>query len=194
MAVILRAADRVAVPWKNAGGVTREVAAHPPHSDLGNFDWRVSLAEVSRGGPFSAFPGVDRHMVVISGRLELAISGREVLSLSSDSAPISFPGELPVHAEPHAGPATDLNVMTRRGRFMARVTRASVAASTQIRLEADTTLLLALAPLTLRGASADAHLAALDAARFSASAETLTVQSAGAGAACWLIEIRNGLD
>ena len=76
---------------------------------------RVSLAEVHRGGPFSSFPGIDRHMAVISGRLELSISGRDVVSLSSDTAPLCFPGEVAVYAEPHAEPATDLNVMTRRG-------------------------------------------------------------------------------
>jgi environmental stress-induced protein Ves len=188
--VILRAADRRAVPWKNGGGLTREVAAHPPQSDLGNFDWRVSLAEVRRGGAFSSFPGIDRHMAVISGRLELSISGRGALSLSSDAAPISFPGELAVYAEPQAEPATDLNVMTRRGRFTARLTRCSVAAATQVTLEADTTLLLALAPLTLCAASIDANLSALDAARFSANAETLTVRPVAADAACWLIEFR----
>jgi len=69
--VILRAADRVAVPWKNGGGFTREVAAYPPQSDLGNFDWRVSLAEVRRGGPFSSFAGIDRHMAVICGRCSI---------------------------------------------------------------------------------------------------------------------------
>jgi environmental stress-induced protein Ves len=188
--VILRASDRRAVPWKNGGGLTREVAAHPPQSDLGNFDWRVSLAEVRRGGPFSSFPGIDRHMAVISGRLELSISGRGALSLSSDTAPLSFPGEVAVYAGPHAEPATDLNVMTRRGRFMARLTRCSVAASTQVGLEADTTLLLALAPLTLCAASVAANLSALDAARFPASAETLIVHSPAAGGAFWLIEIR----
>jgi environmental stress-induced protein Ves len=188
--VILRAAERRAVPWKNGGGLTREVAAHPPQSDLGNFDWRVSLAEVRRGGPFSSFPGIDRHMAVISGRLELSISGRGALSLSSDAAPLSFPGELAVYAEPHAEPATDLNVMTRRGRFTARLTRCSVATATQVRLEADTTLLLALAPLTLFATSIDANLSALDAARFSANAQTLTVRPVAADAACWLIEIR----
>jgi len=188
--VILRAADRVAVPWKNGGGLTREVAAHPPQSDLGNFDWRVSLAEVRRGGPFSSFPGVDRHMAVISGRLELAISSRDTLSLSSDTAPLSFPGEVPVYAEPRPEPVTDLNVMTRRGRFVASLTRCRVA-QTRVRLEAETTLLLALAPLTLRAASIDANLSALDAARFSANAETLLMDSAAADAAFWLIEIRS---
>ena len=190
MVAILRAADRRAVPWKNGGGLTREVAVHPPHGDLGSFDWRVSLAEVHRGGPFSSFPGIDRHMAVISGRLELSISGRDVVSLSSDTAPLCFPGEVAVYAEPHAEPATDLNVMTRRGGFTARLTRCSAAAATQVRLEADTMLLLALAPLTLCAAGIDASLSALDAARFSASAETLTVRSLAAGGAFWVIEIR----
>jgi uncharacterized protein len=190
VAVILRAAERRAVPWKNGGGLTREVAAHPPHGDLGNFDWRVSLAEVRRGGPFSSFPGIDRHMAVIYGRLELSISGRGALSLSPDTAPLSFPGEVAVYAEPQAEPATDLNVMTRRGRFMARLTRCNVAASTQVGLEADTTLLLALAPLTLCAAGVEDNLSALDAAQFRANAETLVVHSPAAGAAFWLIEIR----
>jgi len=190
VAVILRAADRVAVPWKNGGGLTREVAAHPPQSGLGNFDWRVSLAEVRRGGPFSSFPGVDRHMAVISGRLELAISGRETLSLSPDTAPVSFPGEVPVCAEPRPEPVTDLNVMTRRGRFVARLACCRVT-QMRVRLEAETTLLLALAPLTLRAASIDANLSALDAARLSANASTLLVDSAAADAAFWLIEIRS---
>jgi len=188
--VILRADDRVAVPWKNGGGLTREVAAHPPQSDLGNFDWRVSLAEVRRGGPFSSFPGVDRHMAVISGRLELAVSGRDTLSLSSDTAPLSFPGEVPVCSEPRSEPVTDLNVMTRRGRFVAHLTRCRVA-NTRVRFEAETTLLLALAPLTLRGASIDANLSTLDVARFSANTETLLVDSVAPDAAFWLIEIRS---
>jgi environmental stress-induced protein Ves len=188
--VILRAAERASVPWKNGGGLTREVAVHPPHGDLGSFDWRVSLAEVHRGGPFSAFPGIDRHMAVISGRLELSIPGRDVLNLSAATAPVSFPGEAAVYAEPLREPVTDLNVMTRRGRFTARLTHHSAGAAMQVRLEADTTVLLALAPLTLHAASLDANLSALDAARFSADTGTLMVQPAGSDAAFWLIEVR----
>ena len=163
---------------------------HPPGSDLDTFDWRVSLAEVRQGGAFSSFTGVDRHMAVISGRLEVSIAGRGPLSLSSDSPPLTFPGEVPVYAEPRAEPVTDLNVMTRRGRFLARLTRCSAAVATELGLEADTTVLLALAPLTLRAPSIEAKLAALDAARLSASAQTLTVYPAAAGAAFWLIDLR----
>ena len=191
MALILRAADRRGVPWKNGGGLTREVAAHPAGSDLGNFDWRVSLAEVRCGGPFSCFPGIDRQLAVLSGRLQLSIAGRDAQGLSSDTPAISFSGEVPVYAEPRQEPVTDLNVMTRRGRFLARLTRCSAAESTELRLEADTTLLLALAPLTLRAPSIEATLAALDAARFSASAQTLSVHPAAPGAAAfWVIDIR----
>ena len=165
MALILRAAERRSVPWKNGGGLTREVAAHPAGSDLDNFDWRVSVAEVRRGGAFSCFAGVERHMAVIAGCLELSISGRDAVRLSVEAPPLSFPGEVPVYAEPGAEPATDLNVMTRRGRFVATMTRCSAAVVTEVGLEADTTLLLALAQLTLRVPGVDAQLSALDAAR-----------------------------
>jgi len=188
--VILRAADRVAVPWKNGGGLTRDVAVHPPGSDLGNFDWRVSLAEVRRSGPFSTFTGVDRLMALISGRLELSIAGRETLSLSADSAPVAFPGELPASAEPVQSPVIDLNVMTRRGEFVARLRRCRASASAMLPLEAATTLVLALAPLTLHAAGLKGSLSALDAAHLSLDRRaSSSVSIEGAALDFWLIEI-----
>ena len=83
MALILRARERVAVPWKNGGGVTRTVAVHPPGSDLKTFDWRVSIAEVRSSGPFSVFSGVERHMAVLSGRLSLSIDGGAPVSVGN---------------------------------------------------------------------------------------------------------------
>ena len=75
---ILRAADRVPAAWKNGGGVTREVASWPEQAGLDGFDWRISLAEVAAGGPFSVFPGVD--IVRTSTALPVA-SGRTVVLL-----------------------------------------------------------------------------------------------------------------
>jgi environmental stress-induced protein Ves len=42
------------MPWKNGGGVTRELLAWP-----GGGDWqvRISVAEIEADGPFSSFPG-----------------------------------------------------------------------------------------------------------------------------------------
>jgi environmental stress-induced protein Ves len=51
-ATLLRGVDLVAAPWKNGGGVTREVAAFPAGAGLDAFVWRVSIADVAQAGPF----------------------------------------------------------------------------------------------------------------------------------------------
>lgn len=192
--MILRAADRRAVPWKNGGGLTREVAVHPPGSDLGSFDWRVSLAEVRQGGPFSSFPEVDRLLAVIGGRLQLSIAGREMLTLSPESPPVDFPGDLPACAEPVQSPVFDLNVMTRRGRFAARLRRCSAANSMMLPLDADATLVLALTALSVRAPSIGADLEPLDALQFSVNRDKgCTASITGAELDFWLIEIRGGV-
>jgi environmental stress-induced protein Ves len=117
---ILRAADRTATPWKNGGGVTREVAVWPPGAGMDDFEWRISLADVAADGPFSAFAGVDRVLTVIEGEgLVLDIDGR-VTRLDALS-PFAFPGEPSVAARLTAGTIRDLNVMVRRGVWAAGV-------------------------------------------------------------------------
>jgi environmental stress-induced protein Ves len=64
---LIRGADLVAAPWKNGGGVTREVAAFPANAGLNDFAWRVSIADVAQAGPFSRFDGIDRTLVLLSG-------------------------------------------------------------------------------------------------------------------------------
>ncbi|CAB3752768.1 Protein Ves [Paraburkholderia solisilvae] len=64
---LIRAADLLAAPWKNGGGVTREIAAYPHAAGYDTFIWRVSLADVEQAGPFSRFAGVDRTLVLLSG-------------------------------------------------------------------------------------------------------------------------------
>jgi len=110
---VLRAAERAASPWKNGGGVTREVAAWPEGSDLGGFHWRVSLADVAQGGPFSCFPGVDRVITVVRGAgMLLAVDGTEHRIFSGDAA---------TDCRLLQGPLLDFNVMTRRKKTSARV-------------------------------------------------------------------------
>jgi environmental stress-induced protein Ves len=117
---ILRAADRIATPWKNGGGVTREVAAWPPGAGLDAFDWRISLADVAADGPFSAFPGVDRVLTVIAGD-GLVLEIDERTTRLEPGAPLAFPGEAVVMARLTAGPIRDLNVMVRRSAWTATV-------------------------------------------------------------------------
>lgn len=141
---VLRAADRVAVPWKNGGGVTREVAVSPECAGMEDFDWRASIADVSTAGPFSRFDGINRTMMILKGRLSLKFDDRDI-ELNPESSPLAFSGDAACRAAPIGGAVTDLNVMARRGRCSARVERL-VGATT---LLAPTTLLVAIVPATV---------------------------------------------
>lgn len=160
---VLRAAQRTAVPWKNGGGVTREVAVSPPEAGLEAFDWRVSIAEIAVAGPFSVFAGIDRCMGVLSGRLSLKIDTRPAVTLSGDGAVVEFPGELPVFATPLGAMVTDLNVMTRRGRCTAAVTRCAAVESMVLEARSGTTLLIARSSLYVSAGRQEFELARLDA-------------------------------
>jgi len=145
---ILRASDRVPAPWKNGGGVTREVAVHPPGAGLDDFDWRVSLATVATGGPFSRFPGIDRSLSVLEGLLTLKIGDGPTTILDPTSDPLAFPGDVAASAQTPPRPVTDFNIMTRRGRIGAEVTRLRFTGNRRL-LTADWTLVLACAPMTI---------------------------------------------
>lgn len=140
---LLRAADRRAAPWKNGGGVTHEVAAFPPGSGMDDFLWRVSIAEVRVAGPFSSFPGIDRTLAVLEGRLELAIDSGPPVILSGETDPLAFAGEAHVVGAPVGSAATDLNVMTRRGGFRATIVRYGAAATVAAPTTAAISLLVA---------------------------------------------------
>ncbi|MFD7989637.1 HutD family protein [Kitasatospora indigofera] len=118
---VLRAAGRPATAWLNGGGVTREVAGAPEGSGLADFDWRVSLADVGQGGPFSVFPGVDRVITLVDGAgMALAVAGTEHV-LAQPYQPFAFPGDADTGCRLLGGPVVDFNVMTRRGRATAEV-------------------------------------------------------------------------
>ncbi|GAA1508776.1 HutD family protein [Streptomyces albidochromogenes] len=118
---VLRAADREAVPWKNGGGITREIAAAPVGAGTAHFDWRISLAEVEGDGPFSAFPEVDRILTVAEGRgMDLTVGGERRL-VDERYVPQRFPGDAATDCRLLGGRVVNFNVMHRRGRTAARV-------------------------------------------------------------------------
>ena len=107
-------------PWKNGGGVTRTVLASPPGAGFDNFDWRVSIADVSTSGAFSRFPGVDRTIVLLGGAgMVLRIGDAEELMLNVPFEPYAFSGDAHVDSRLLNGPARDFNLMARRGRAQA---------------------------------------------------------------------------
>ncbi|MFD8985614.1 HutD family protein [Streptomyces sp. NPDC059564] len=117
---ILRAAERTAVPWKNGGGVTREIAARPEGAGTADFAWRISLAEVAADGPFSEFPGVDRTLTLAEGAgMDLTVAGERRL-VDERYAPRHFPGDRPTGCRLLDGPVVNFNVMYRREGVRAR--------------------------------------------------------------------------
>jgi environmental stress-induced protein Ves len=114
---IIRAADLVRVPWKNGGGTTAEVAAFPVGSTFDTFGWRISMADVSEDGPFSAFPGIDRTLIVTAGDgIVLDVDGK-AHALRKPGSLLRFAGDAHTEGRLVSGPIRDLNIMTRRGAF-----------------------------------------------------------------------------
>ncbi|WP_329247751.1 HutD family protein [Streptomyces sp. NBC_01478] len=111
----LPASARTPVPWKNGGGVTREIAAWPEGAGMDDFAWRVSLAEVAADGPFSAFPDVDRTLTLVEGAgMDLTVGGARHL-VDTRYVPRDFRGDVPTDCRLLDGPVVNLNVMWRRG-------------------------------------------------------------------------------
>jgi len=109
---VLRADDRVAVPWRNGGGRTREIAVGGADHD--EFDWRVSLADIDRDGPFSGYSGYSRVISIVEGDgVELTVDG-VTQRLDRRSAPFTFDGSAAVMCRLLSGPVRALNVISRR--------------------------------------------------------------------------------
>lgn len=184
---ILRAEDRVATAWKNGGGITREIATYPPACGLDQFGWRISIAAVTKGGPFSVFPGVDRELVVLQGTLKLIVNGAAEKILDEHSPPTRFPGDEATRGDPVGGFVTDLNVMTRRGEFKASVRRHTVSGSYSLQNPAGTLFAIALQPMVLLSAGAQHWLKIQDAVYVEPQDREVSLRAHNA--ACVLVNI-----
>lgn len=106
-------ADAVPSPWRNGGGVTRQLLAWP-----GGEDWRVriSVADIAADGPFSRFPGIERWFAVLEGAgVDLRV-GSQGQRLDPRSAPLRFDGAEDADCRLVAGPTRDFNLMAQPGR------------------------------------------------------------------------------
>ncbi len=133
----------IATPWKNGGGVTREIACRfPPPGKASRettsgdgaghkgdahasnlFDWRISIAHIASDSPFSSFDGVDRVITLLEGGGVCLQSTDGCIDhrLDHPLAPFPFAGEAAVQASLLAGDCHTFNVMTRRNRCRANV-------------------------------------------------------------------------
>ncbi len=147
-----------AMPWKNGGGITRELACRPTGASLDDFVWRVSIADVCQSGPFSIFPGIDRIITLLEGdgmHLQFAQGGTHALTGALE--PYRFRGEENLGAHLVGSPSRDFNLMVRRdaARGEIEVRRISGTISTNAHAYNRTTLLLFCACGSWRVVGAD---------------------------------------
>ena len=130
----VRLQEATAQPWRNGGGVTRELLAwaaprladtrEGPQVPLADWAVRVSVADISQDGPFSAFPGIDRCFAVLEGDgVVLTLRGKDV-HLTPAGEPLAFDGAQAPGCRLINGPTRDLNLMVRQSAGRAWMQRA----------------------------------------------------------------------
>jgi environmental stress-induced protein Ves len=111
--LIVREASYRTVPWKNGGGFTREIFREP--EEPAPFEWRLSLANIDAPGPFSAFDGYHRTLVLVRGagvELDFGQHGRSRLTSIGQS--VAFDGAWQTSCTLLAGSSSDLNLIVSR--------------------------------------------------------------------------------
>ncbi len=116
---VVRFEDVKPQSWKNGGGVTRELLAWP-----NPVDWlvRISVADIEKDGPFSAFPGIKRTITVLSGA-GIWLDNPFDVELRPKDPPFTFSGDLAPHCELLRGPTRDLNAMFNEKAGVGRMQR-----------------------------------------------------------------------
>ena len=110
------------VSWKNGGGITCTLVVEPEGAGLDDFLWRISVAEIHASGSFSAFPGVDRTILLWRGEgVVLRSPVWPEHPLTQLRQPFSFRGEEEIFCELLGGLTEDLNLMVRRGAALATI-------------------------------------------------------------------------
>lgn len=122
-------ADVPATPWRNGGGMTRELAAWPTQE---TWRWRMSVAEVTASGPFSRFEGITRWFAVLKGDgvvlnvytpSDSADAAAAEHRLTATDPALCFDGGASTQCTVVGGPTQDFNLMVHSDCLPARMVR-----------------------------------------------------------------------
>jgi environmental stress-induced protein Ves len=117
--------DYKRMSWKNGGGVTTELLLEPKED--GTALWRLSIAEVTKSGPFSDFSGYARTIMLIDGPgFVLDFEGHPSQRLDRRYEPFPFDGGWKTDCTLIDGPVRDFNLMAAREAGSATLTVAKL--------------------------------------------------------------------
>ncbi|MEQ1344100.1 HutD/Ves family protein [Acinetobacter seifertii] len=117
MIELIRADQYTKMLWKNGAGFTLEIARSQGEAD---FDWRISMADVTTSGPFSLFPNKQRIISVLGGQgMVLHVDDLPAKTLNQGDI-FAFHGESQVQSELVDGVIRDLNLIYDPAKFHAR--------------------------------------------------------------------------
>lgn len=138
------------VPWKNGLGTTLEIATDA--AELGGpWSWRLSLADVPSRAPFSAFPGIDRHLAVLDGlgmrlhhgQADTDSPAQRSIEIPREGTAFAFAGEASYVGEPVGSGVRDANLMLDRRRWRGSLEILRIASECSMVTDADLTLVYA---------------------------------------------------
>ncbi len=114
------------MPWKNGLGISYTIADFPRGAGFDAVNWQVGSTEIGVDCPFSDLPGLDRQFMVTEGAgVELTCTDENgkanVNRIDPARGPFAFRGDWRTTCRLLDGPVKVFNVMTRRGKFSARV-------------------------------------------------------------------------
>ena len=99
--------------WRNGLGWTREILRLPAQGDY--WALRLSVAEIEQDAAFSAFPGVERELVLLQGNgVRLRFDDGRVAEVLPPHGRVRFAGEETLHGELVDGTTHDFNLMWKR--------------------------------------------------------------------------------
>ncbi|WP_374208635.1 HutD/Ves family protein [Pseudarthrobacter cellobiosi] len=114
--------------WANGAGYTKELGVginrgtgHFLNGRSTEYQWRLSLAELTRSADFSLLPGIDRVFTLASpGPVVMTVGSKECTLQQGQK--VTFAGEASVTVKLASDePKLGLNLMTRRGTCHGRV-------------------------------------------------------------------------
>lgn len=111
---IIRFSDLVESPWRNGGGIRRDVASERQD---GTLLWQLSMADVTTDGPFSDYSGMTRIMTLVEGDGLLLHTPDTTLS-ANYARPVVFDGATPITSELTEGPIRNFNLLFDTARWL----------------------------------------------------------------------------